>query len=321
MCLSKTFTCKATSMNITISILSIYVFILFGFIAKKIFKDELQEKGLSILSVYFLHPIFSFWGLSTKHITFELLQVPLYYILISIITIGIGYGFAKLFFTDAKERSIMTICVALGNTGNLGIPVGIALFGADSIIYTSMISVANTFLTYTLGVFFYSSGTSSFKASILNIFKLPVIWAAGLALVLNISNITIHPALFKSLEMGAYCMIVIQLIAFGMYMYNIRLCMLNLKLLLHVNLVKFIVAPLITVWILFYFLPLEPMVAAILFVELIMPLALTNVNVAAIYDCKPLDVATLIFFTSFLFIPYLILASYLLGYFGIVQVH
>lgn len=306
-------------MSIALSIVSIYIFILFGFIAKKIFKDELQERGMSILSVYFLHPIFSFWGLSTKPITLSLLQVPLYYILISCVTIAIGSLFAFLFFSDPKEKSIMTISVALGNTGNLGIPLGIALFGEDSIIYTSLISVANTFLTYTLGVFFYSGGTSNVKESLLNILKLPIIWAAFLALTLNLSSIVIPPYLFRSLEMGAYCMIVMQLIVFGMYLCNVRLRALNLKLLLHVNLTKFIVAPLLTGWLLFYLLPLEPFIAAILFVQLLMPLALNNVNVAALYHCKPVDVATLIFFTSFLFIPYLIGISYLLNTLGIVR--
>lgn len=85
-------------MNIVVAILSIYVFILFGFIAKKIFKEQIQERGMSIITVYFLHPIFSFWGLSTKPITLSLLQVPLYYVIISCLTIFLGYIFARLFF-------------------------------------------------------------------------------------------------------------------------------------------------------------------------------------------------------------------------------
>jgi len=306
-------------MNIVIAILSIYIFILFGFIAKKIFKDQIQERGMSIISVYFLHPIFSFWGLSTKPITLSLLQVPLYYVLISCVTILLGYIFARLFFSDDKEKAIMSIAVALGNTGNLGIPLGIALFGEESIIYTSMISVANTFMTYTFGVFFYSGGMSNLKASLLNILKLPVIWASCIALTLNFARIPIPPTIFKSLEMGAYCMIVLQLIVFGIYLCNLKLKQLNYKLLFHVNLVKFILAPLLTAWILFQWLPLTPFVAAVLFVQLIMPLALTNINVAALYDCKPQEVASLVFFTSFIFIPYLIFIGHLLDYFHIVS--
>lgn len=304
-------------MNIALSILAIYAFILLGFVAKKIFKEELGEKGMVILSVYFLHPIFSFWGLSSKPINLELLQVPMYYILFSCLTIVIGFIFARLFFTDAKEKSIMIIAAAINNTGNLGIPLGIAIFGQESIIYTSMMSVANTLMTYTLGVFFYSSGTSSMKQSFLNILKLPVIWSAALALTLNFMEIRIHPTIFKSLEMGAYCMVVLQLIVFGMYLYNMKLGELNIKLLLHVNIIKFIIMPIITVWLLFFVLPLEPFVASVLFLELIVPLAVTNVNIAALYDCKPIDVASLILFTSLLFIPFLLIASYLLTSFGI----
>jgi len=304
-------------MNIALSILAIYVFILLGYIAKKIFKEDLGERGMVILSVYFLHPIFSFWGLSTKPMSLELLQVPFYYVLFSLLTIGVGFIFARMFFEDMKERSIMTIAVAINNTGNLGIPLGIAIFGQESIIYTSMMSVANTLMTYTLGVFFYSAGTSSMKQAFLNIFKLPVIWAAMFALGLNFAGIVIHPTLFKSLEMGAYCMVVLQLIVFGMYLYNMKLGELNYKLLLHVHLIKFVIMPIITVWMLFFVLPLEPFVASVLFLELIVPLAVTNVNISALYDCKPVDVASLILFTSLLFIPFLLMVSYLLAYFGI----
>lgn len=304
-------------MIIALSILAIYVFILLGYIAKKIFKDELSERGMVILSVYFLHPIFSFWGLSTKPISLGLLQVPMYYILFSLLTILVGFIFAKLFFTDTKDRSIMTIASAINNTGNLGIPLGIAIFGEDSIIYTSMISVANTLLTYTLGVFFYSAGTSSLREAFLNIFKLPVIWFALLAMILNFSGVRIHPILFKSLEMGAYCTVVLQLIIFGMYLYGMKLGELNTKLLINVHLLKFVIMPIITAWLLFFILPLEPFVASVLFLELIVPLAVTNVNIAALYACKPIDVASLILFTSLVFIPFLLLMSFILSYFGI----
>ena len=307
-------------MNITLSILAIYVFILLGYIAKKIFKDELAEKGMVILSVYFLHPIFSFWGLSTKPMSLELLQVPLYYVLFSCLTIVVGFIFAKLFFKDAKERSIMTITAAINNTGNLGIPLGIAIFGEASIIYTSMMSVANTLMTYTLGVFFYSAGTSSMKEAFLNIFKLPVIWFAALAMIINFMGIRIHPTIFKSLEMGAYCTVVLQLMIFGMYLYKIKLGELNYKLLLHVHLMKFIIMPIIAIWLLFFVIPLEPFVASVLFLELIVPLAVTNVNIAALYDCRPVDVAALIFFSSLVFIPFLIAVSYFLDYFHIIAI-
>ncbi|MDD3343833.1 MAG: transporter, partial [Sulfurospirillaceae bacterium] len=116
-----------------------------------------------------------------------------------------------------------------------------------------------------------------------------------------------------------YCMVVLQLIVFGMFLCNMKLGELNLKLLWYVNLLKFAIMPFITGYILFFILPLEPFVAAVLFLELIVPLAVTNVNIAALYDCKPVDVASLILFTSLLFIPFLLILSYVLSYFSIAQ--
>lgn len=288
--------------------------------AKRMLKDEMNEKGLILLSIYFLQPILSFWGLSTKRIDISLLQVPLVYILLSLGAIIISYSIAKFFFTDIKEQSIVTICVVIGNTGNLGIPLGIALFGEASIIYTSMINVANVFIVYTLGVFFYSRGNFSVKESLYNIVKLPVIWFAFIALFLNLLGVSVPQALLKSLEMGAYCTMVIQLIIFGMYLFNIKLKSINVKLLAHVSVIKFIITPLVIYIILFHLLSLQPMVAVLIYLELIVPLAVTNVNLSALYDCKPLEVTSLIFMTSLLFIPFFIGVCYFLNKLGFLGV-
>lgn len=306
-------------MTIAISILSIYAFILLGFMAKRTLKEEMNEKGMILLSIYFLQPMLSFWGLSSRPIDFSLLQIPFLYIAISLICVVISSVIARLFFEDIKEKSIITICVIIGNTGNLGIPLGIALFGDASILYMSMINITNVFIVYTLGVFFYSRGNFSIKQSLFNIIKLPVIWFAAIALLINIFDIKLHPAMQKPLEMGAYCTMVIQLVIFGMYLYNIKLRNINTKLLLHVSFIKFIITPLIAGFILYGWLDLDPMIATLIFIELIVPLAVTNVNLAALYECKPLDVTVLVFFTSLFFIPFFILISNLLHYLTIVS--
>ena len=88
---------------------------------------------------------------------------------------------------------------------------------------------------------------------------------------------------------------------------------------LHVNVIKFFMTPLLTSWILFGLLDLEPMLATLVFLELIVPLAVTNVNLSALYDCKALDVTYLVFMTSLIFIPFFMFVSYCLHYFHIVR--
>ncbi len=299
-------------MDIFLSVISIYIFILLGFLAKAKLKDELQEKSLVIISIYFLQPMLTFWGLSTKSIDAALLKTPFIYMGISILCIIISFFLAKTFFTEAKERSIVTISSAIGNTGNLGIPIGIAIFGQESIIYTSLINVANVFVVYTIGVYFYSRGQFSIKESLLNIIKLPLIWFALLALTLNLLHVEIHTSIFKSLEMGAYAAMVLQLMIFGMFLYSVKLKSLNLKLLFHVSFIKFVIIPIVSIVILKN-LDLDEFIVGVIMLELLVPLAVTNVNLASLYNCKPVDVTALVFFTSLFFIPYILFIMQLFG--------
>ena len=303
-------------MDIFLSVISIYFFILLGFLAKTKLKDELQEKTLVIISIYFLQPMLTFWGLSTKSIDYKLIQTPLIYMSISILCIIISFTIAKIFFADPKEKSIITISSAIGNTGNIGIPVGIALFGYQSIIYTSMINVANVFLVYTIGVYFYSRGQFNIKDSLTNILKLPLIWFAFLALLLNILQVQIHVSILKALEMGAYAAMVLQLMIFGMFLYSIKIKTLNLKLLGYVSSIKFIIIPIVSIIILKN-LDLDDFMISVIMLELLVPLAVTNVNLASLYNCNPIDVTSLVFFTSIIFIPYITIVIYL---FNILQI-
>ncbi len=284
-----------------ISLLSVYVFILIGYLAKLFFKDKLHQKSLVLVSVYILQPFLAFWGLLKKDLDFDLLSTPLFFILISLTAIFFNFLISKKLFADTKDRSIFTIAGVIGNTGNLGIPLGIAIFGEESIPYTTMINLANVFVVYTLGVYFYSRGSFDVKKSLLNIIKLPILWFAILAIVFNLAKIEIHPAFMRTLEMGAYASIVVQLMIFGIYLYSVKIKELNIKLQISINVVKFIMLPILSFFIIKY-LPIESFSKAVLFMECIMPLAVTNVNLSALYECKPKEVTAAVFSTSLIFL-------------------
>jgi predicted permease len=67
---------------------------------------------------------------------------------------------------------------------------------------------------------------------------------------------------------------------------------------------KFLLIPLITIFVLQFF-ELEPLVYNVILLELLVPMAVMNVNLASLYDCKPTQVAFLIFATSVIFMFYL----------------
>jgi len=174
-----------------LSILFVYVFILLGYLARRIFKEEMNTRTLTLMSVYFLQPFVTVWGFSTARLHTEHIYVPLLYLAIILALLLPTILLGRLIFTDIKKRAIFSIAGFVGNTGNIGIPLGIAFFGEQSVIYTTLINIANVFVVYIIGVYIYSRGSFSIKASLFNIIKIPIIPASAVAILININNIPI----------------------------------------------------------------------------------------------------------------------------------
>ncbi len=296
-------------METLFSIIFVYTFILLGFLAKYIFKDKIDAKSLSIVSVYFMQPFVALWGFSKTPLTKEHIWVVLVYWGIIFILLIPTIFIAKRVFTDPKERSIFTIAGFVGNTGNIGIPLGIALFKEASIVYTSLINLANVFVVYIVGVYIYSRGKFNIKESLKNIIKIPIIPAAMVAILLNLYGISFPAQIEKLLTLGAYSAIVLQLFLLGTFLESISIKKVNVKLYSLVLLQKFFLIPLATIIIL-SFVSLTPFEKKTIFMEMITPLAIANINLAALYDCKPKDVSNLIFLSTLLFIAVLLIFVY-----------
>ena len=295
-----------------LSIIFVYIFIFLGYLAKRIFKEQMDRKTLTLFSVYFLQGFVTVWGFSTAKLSSEHVLVPLYYIGIIFLLLLPTLLIAKSLFKDPKERAIFSIAGFVGNTGNIGIPLGIALFGMESVIYTTLINIANVFVVYILGVYIYSRGSMSVKSSLLNIFKIPIIPASIIAILININNIPIAPQIQEFFKMGAYAGIVLQLFLLGTFLYGIKLTAIKQSLFIGVMSQKFIFIPLLTAFIL-SFTDLSLFVQGVIFMEVMVPLAIANINLASLYNCRPKDVTVLILLSTLIFIPILFVLSEVIG--------
>ena len=287
--------------SIIFSIISIYIFIVIGFIAKKTFKEQIDDKTITIINVYFLQVFLTFWGLLLHPVDITLLFAPSIYFSIVIVALSISIFVAKKLFKDKKEYSIATVSAIIGNTGNLGIPINIAIFGEQSIPYTTVVNLVNIFIVYTVGVYFYSRGSFSVKTSLKNILKLPILWTAILAILLSIYGYKPSKIVLNTLMMGAYASMTMQLFLFGIYLYSTKLNELSKTLTTWVMSFKFILLPVVT-FIVLYFVELNSMIKGIIFIELMMPLAVANVNIASLYECRPKLVTALVFISSIIFL-------------------
>ncbi|MDN5104558.1 AEC family transporter [Aliarcobacter butzleri] len=302
-------------MEAIFSVLPIYFFIFLGFIAKKRFTTQIDEKTLVLLSLYFFQPILILWGLTKSPINYEFIMSPLFYIIIVFTTLSFLIFFSKIIFDSRTDESIYLGTALIGNTGNLGIPLGIALFGVESVPYTSIINIANVFFMYTISVYFFAREQFSLKQAIISIFKIPAIWFALFALFLNYYQVLISEHITTALNMGAYTSLTIQLFIFGVYLYNVQVKTIPWKLSLHISFAKHILLPVIGILIIVWFTDFNSFVASILIMELMMPLAVNNVNFAVLYNCKPFDVAATILISSIVFVFLLYFYIEIINYF------
>jgi len=300
--------------SIIFSILGVYIFILLGYISKMSFKEQIDDKTITLINVYFLQVFLTFWGLLIRPIDINLIFAPSIYLLIVFIVIIFAAIIAKFLFENKKEYSIATVSAIIGNTGNLGIPINIAIFGEESIPYTTIINLMNVFVVYSIGVFYYSRGSFDTKTSLLNIIKLPILWAAMIAIILSYNGYVPDGAILNTLMMGAYASMTMQLFLFGIYLYGTKIKEISKRLVIWVMGFKFIILPFITFFLLIN-IELDPMIKGIIFIELMMPLAVANVNLASLYDCKPRVVTALVFISSFAFLGIIFVGLKVLEFF------
>jgi predicted permease len=163
-------------------------------------------------------------------------------------------------------------------------------------------------VVYIIGVYIYSRGSFSIKASLLNIVKIPIIPASIIAILININNIHLSSEIEEFLKMGAYAGIVLQLFLLGTFLQGIKIRELHPTLFIGTVTQKFVMVPLFT-FIVLQFTSLPPLVEGILFMEMMVPLAVANINLASLYDCRPQDVTSLILITTLLFIPLLFILN------------
>ena len=115
-------------------------------------------------------------------------------------TVGIAFTFAMFFISkpitamekSEKTRGMMRFCMAFSNNGFLGIPLAVAVFGADSPVMTVLVilNIITNILMYTLGVYLVSGDKSriSLKKAFLN----PVLIAFIVGVVLNLMKVNTY---------------------------------------------------------------------------------------------------------------------------------
>lgn len=260
---------------------------------------QVEARSVSRLIFYVLSPCLIF-NLITQN---QLKQADVLRMLILLALLMAAIGALILVVGKALHFSRKTLAATLlaglfMNAGNYGLPVVMFAFGDTALAYASLFFVINAVLTYTLGVLIASLGTVSFPKAMGNLFKIPSMYALGLALLFLFTGWKIPLPLERTTTLLGDASLPVMLTLLGMQL-TANKWQGKLSPLVVASAARLVAAPLLALW-------LGPVIglkgasyqAAV--IESGMPTAVLTTVVATEYDAAPSLVTMIVFVTTLL---------------------
>jgi predicted permease len=262
---------------------------------------RLNPKTLSQIIFYLFSPCLLFRLLSQSQLSNGDITRVLAFSAVTILMIGLlawtGTRFLKL---DRRLTAAVLITSMFMNAGNYGLPLTAFAFGNDALAYASLVFVANSILSYSLGIVIASLGTMSFPQAVWGLRKIPAVYAVGFGLLLLTMGWQLPVPLARSVEILGNAAIPSMLVLLGL---QLRTAQWNgeFRPLMLVNGMRLLVAPLLALLMSSWF-QLKGVAFQAGVLESSMPTAVLTTVLATEYEIEPAFV-TLAVFTGTLLSP------------------
>ena len=189
--------------EIEITILSIVLMIALGYILKRI--DFLSFKDVDTLNnivIYIFLPSMIFHALYTADLSLmpQLGILPFVILASSFITGCISYFILKSFNISDKRLWSILITVMIANTGFMGYPISLGIYGYEGFLRAIFCDIATMFLFLILSFILILKFGGSIKTAVKKIALFPPVWAIILGISLNSLNIPIGPVLDNTIN-------------------------------------------------------------------------------------------------------------------------
>ena len=194
----------------------LYGLIIVGYLSGKCL--EVKKDNIATLLLYIFGPVVGFNSILTSQITFSLLSLPflgyLFCTIVALITLLAG----TLIWKD-DTKNMLSVGIANGNFGFLGLPLTLVLFGQKYFALTALFGVGAAVFIATLGMFIAARANYSLRASVLKVVKMPLVYALLLGLLLNLLKIPINSAIMQVLNNvnGAYSVLGLMLVGIALH--------------------------------------------------------------------------------------------------------
>jgi len=147
---------------------------------------------------------------------------------------------------DKKFTGAFVLSVVLMNAANYGIPLNAFAYGEAgeeiAILYYSM----SVIIGNVIGVYFASFGSGSVTQAIINVFKVPILYAAALGMFMNLNSMELPIAIGRAVDIMADATIPAMLALLGLLLSQVEIRG-NIRPIVFATLAKLAIAPFVAV--------------------------------------------------------------------------
>jgi hypothetical protein len=278
------------------NIVPIFIAIGLGYALERRLSIEIKPVSRTIF--YVLSPCLIFSSLVTSTISGqEFWDIAFFEILITLGLALVAWGMARALRFDRATESAFLLVTLFVNAGNYGLSVNLLAFGETGLARAIVYFVVSSLLMNTIGVYLASRGQATASEALLNVFKVPIVYAVLLAVLVNLINVDVTGSpVFKAVEMVGQGAVPLMILLLGMQLARTSLAK-GMRTAGLAAFVKLAVAPILALP-LAHLLNLTGPTLQACVVEASMPTAVTTAVLAIEFDACPEFVTSAIFLST-----------------------
>ena len=202
-------------------LLPIFVLIAIGYGLGR--KGHLTPEPLSKLTFWVLTPTLLFTTLSKNELQLSTLsQLAVFITLFSLALWLIALALGRLLQLKADTTAALALALVFSNNGNYGLPFLLFALGEAGFNLGVVYIAISSFLMATLGVVIATWGKGWSAKPFLNVFRTPLFYGVGLALLLKLGGAALPLFALRPLELLSQATIPMMLILLGVQLVGVR---------------------------------------------------------------------------------------------------
>ncbi len=133
---------------------------------------------------------------------------------VGVVALALLAGFALSPGLPGRSRRAVAVAVALGNNGNMGLPISMFALGRMGLDQSVLIFLASVVLTFVVAPAVYGAD-GGLRGTVRAVLRLPAIWAMAVALLVRNLGVPVPVGLGRGIELLSQATLPVLLLALG----------------------------------------------------------------------------------------------------------